>query len=593
MFPRQPKSNTPTQTSSKSSKLASQPTEGTPAQPIIALQQTIGNAATQRALNSDDADPNDQKNRIIALQPVIGNSGVRGMLRRSSAAVIQRRLTITSADLSGKTARSGFGKIKDTSFSSTFRAIEDALDDYHKMGVDENGAQEKILNSILSKCADWLRDKDHQGAADDQKRTGLNKLLTQARLEIRRLQITRELGVPRQTVESFDDNTVEEFWKVVLAFEYGDTKTALSLFAPIKSKLGDGASLIEAFMKRNQVAKIDPALGASMNSSKFEMKSSAGSQQAMQLVKDQAQQKLNRLTQLKADYVRIEAFYQADKSDAINKKQKPVSYDDLPPDKKALYTKIEDKGYPPDALKILRYPLLQAGTPEALEYSKLGIEAQHYEAIISGKAVSDKKKEKGFKDFTETELYGVMGYTSNLYGAINSPLRFDVGDKSKFSAGHTALAGSITSALHKMKPYKGEVYRHGGDFKGYSSVNVPGAVVSDMAPLSTAVDQKGPASAAEDHDVLEILTSVSGRDVSKMSMFGGKEGEILFAPGTRFRVVAAFVRDQAQWGKDHADAQWSINNQIHDPYFAQALAAIKRDDRKKDFHRVVIKVEVP
>jgi len=44
------------------------------------------------------------------------------------------------------------------------------------------------------------------------------------------------------------------------------------------------------------------------------------------------------------------------------------------------------------------------------------------------------------------------------------------------------------------------VYRHGGDFKRLFQRDVTGAVVSDMAPLSTAMIKR-PASAAEDHEV--------------------------------------------------------------------------------------------
>lgn len=85
---------------------------------------------------------------------------------------------------------------------------------------------------------------------------------------------------------------------------------------------------------------------------------------------------------------------------------------------------------------------------------------------------------------------------------------------------------------------------------------------------------------------------MAGRDVSKMSMFGGKEGEVLFAPGTRFRVVAAFERNQAMWGQDHKREHWEIRGQRDMAYFAQAMTAVEKDDRKKEFHRVVIKMEV-
>lgn len=582
MFPRQQKHSAPLQASRKIRRESSlQSAEQQSTQPLISLQQNIGNSATQRVLQAERADQDARQNNILSLQPVIGNSGVQRMLKTPT---IQRELFMTSADLSGKKA----GGLFDNALSSTFRAIEVALNDFHKANPDDIPTRDKLLRLIVKNCREWLDDKAHKKASDDVKRNSLNTLVEQAKQEFHRIAITKELGVPRILADQLKPPQVTAFFEVVLAFERNDATSALKLFAASKPALGDGGNLIEGFMKRNHITQIDPALGGIMTNSKFEMKSDAANADAITLIKKQAQEKLTRLTKLKADAAAAEALYRAD----MVAKRNQVSFNDLPADKKALYAKIEEKGYPPDPMKIIHYPILQAGTPEALEYSKLGIEQDQYKALISGDAVKAKSAEKGFKKFTETELYGLMGYTSNLYGAINAPLRFDVGDRTKFTAGHTALTGAITSALNKLKPYKGEVFRHDGDFKGYSSVNVDGAIVSSMSPYSTAVDQKGPASAAEQHEVLEIITSVSGRDVSKMSMFGSKEGEVLFAPGTHFRVVAAFERNRAFWGKAHDESQWRIRGQDSKTGFARAMGALAADDRKNDFHRVVIKVEV-
>jgi len=530
-----------------------------------------------------------QHDNIRVLQPALGNSRVKRLLQPKS---IQRAIHITSDQLSGKKDHKLMGIKIDSPLTSTFRAIESALDDFHKTNEDDGPTREKYLKVIITKCREWLDDRAHQSAADEEKRWSLTRLYTEARVEQKRVIVTRELGVPRHLMDAMPSVQADQFSKVVDAFQRNDVNGAMTLFNKIKGALGDAAGLIEAFMKRRQIYAFNKDLAASMNNPKFEMTNNVGSAGAIKLVKDQAQAKLDRLAKLEADFHAAMAACTAYKADLVAKHQKLPTYTDLTPAQKAEFDSLEDRQYNPDPIKMTLFPILQGGTPLAIELGKLKGEAEHYKALISGKAVADKKKEKGFEKFTETELYSVMGYTSNLYGAINSPLRFDVGDDAKFTAGHTALAGSIASALNKLKPFKGEVYRHGGDFPGFATVNVKGAVVSDMAPLSTATDQKGPANAAEQHEVLEILSSVNGRDVSKMSMFGNKEGEVLFGPGARFRVLAAFERNPAFVGQNYSIEQWKIRGQEKDPLFKKAIAHIEADSKKNEFKRVIIKAEV-
>jgi hypothetical protein len=91
------------------------------------------------------------------------------------------------------------------------------------------------------------------------------------------------------------------------------------------------------------------------------------------------------------------------------------------------------------------------------------------------------------------------------------------------------------------------VYRHTGIFAGYKELNQRGATVSDMGFQSSTKDQNFAATAAEKHDVLEIIESKTGRDVEEMSKF--KEGEVLFKPGTRFQITKRFdlVQGTTTW----------------------------------------------
>jgi hypothetical protein len=77
-----------------------------------------------------------------------------------------------------------------------------------------------------------------------------------------------------------------------------------------------------------------------------------------------------------------------------------------------------------------------------------------------------------------------------------------------------------------------------------------------MAFLSTAGSQAGCDNAAESHQVLEVLTSKTGRDVSLISAFS-KEREVLFFPGTRFRVTRVVRRadDEPRWPKDDKETE--------------------------------------
>lgn len=529
----------------------------TPSDNILHLQQSFGNQAVIQMM---------REGQLKQSNPTASafNPNAFAIASTATKSPIQRRLRTTSADLSGKQGNKFLGKIVDNAALSTFRAIEKALDEYHKTGEDDGDAQSVLLRTIVEKCRSWLNDKSHVGTDDDTKRASLTQLEIDAKYEYRRVTITKELGIPRQMIVVFDHASVDQFWDIVLDFEKNDAKSALTKFDTVKDKLGEAAKLIGSLMKRNQIHKIDPGLAAAMNNPDFKMSSTDGGQAGINLIKAQAQEKIDRFQELKKQHDEATAKIIAEMA--------------KPQDQRTL--------------KQSDFPILTQEDPLNKEYNMLKAQQAQYTGIINGTTAKEKMKDKLFSKFSNSEMTGLMGYTSNLYGAINNPLRNDVGDNTKFTAGHRSLAGSITSALHKLPAYKGIVYKHSGDFPGYALVNVPGAIVSDMAPNSTAKNQKGPANAGENHEVLEIITSRTGRDVSKASVFGSGEEEVLFAPGTRYRILAAFERNRAYWGQNHDPNQWMVPGQPTNKYFQQAMAAVDVDTKKSQFHRVVIKEEV-
>jgi len=68
-----------------------------------------------------------QHDNIRVLQPALGNSRVKRLLQPKS---IQRAIHITSDQLSGKKDHKLMGIKIDSPLTSTFRAIESALDDF-------------------------------------------------------------------------------------------------------------------------------------------------------------------------------------------------------------------------------------------------------------------------------------------------------------------------------------------------------------------------------------------------------------------------------------------------------------------------------
>ncbi len=178
-------------------------------------------------------------------------------------------------------------------------------------------------------------------------------------------------------------------------------------------------------------------------------------------------------------------------------------------------------------------------------------EKQHFGKAykdMAGTAASNQNKAKSqkIKGLSPAEATAIFGYTTPLYGEYNNPLRKDLGTK-KFGKDERALTKAGISGLNKAEAVKAKVFRHTGIFAGYKELNQQGATVSDMGFQSSTKTQAFAATAAQNHDVLEIIESKTGRDVADMSNF--PEGEVLFKPGTRFQITKRFdmVQGTTTW----------------------------------------------
>ena len=135
------------------------------------------------------------------------------------------------------------------------------------------------------------------------------------------------------------------------------------------------------------------------------------------------------------------------------------------------------------------------------------------------------------------EVLAIEAYTSDLYKEINTALRKALAPVSGMTKEQIAWAKAAVSGMHKLPlaPVR-EVYRHDGIFPGFLETHRPGAVVTDFAFRSSAQRQEGCSAGGAGHDVLSVAQQKTGRDVAGTAYFGAGEAEVLFAPGTKFKV---------------------------------------------------------
>jgi hypothetical protein len=167
------------------------------------------------------------------------------------------------------------------------------------------------------------------------------------------------------------------------------------------------------------------------------------------------------------------------------------------------------------------------------------------------------KNQNEFGGLSIQEVTALVGYLSDLFPNYNNPLRMGIGQNTgnnDFGEENFNLTATAISALNKLPPYGGNVFRHSGIFPGYLEMHQAGAVIPDMAFMSTAKHLSG-TGGANKHDVLEVIVDTkTGKDVEKAAWFGN-ESEVLFKPGTRFRVLLRLNLDDMPGGRWPTEAE--------------------------------------
>ena len=140
---------------------------------------------------------------------------------------------------------------------------------------------------------------------------------------------------------------------------------------------------------------------------------------------------------------------------------------------------------------------------------------------------------------THEEIVAIYAYSRQDYADMNAGLR---GQDPEQLAAYRAQIAVTNAALAKLPAARGSVFRRvkAGDWlDDYQE----GATISEKAYTSTSNDYDTMLGHAGEGSVEFVMRSRTGRDITQLSGKGELENEVLFAPGTRFRVTNRTVED--------------------------------------------------
>jgi hypothetical protein len=504
---------------------------------------------------------------VLRLQRGAGNAAVARLLQRQAAGtvppppaqelhgggvpverVIARALRFDKSLLTDSTS----GLTKEFSL----KAIRSAYKAYEP-SADTNPARElKLLNELHAEVLHWI--KSTQDRAREKfnepnlSKANLPALLTseelfkwqivnslntavaqeivnvklREKLERRgALQIVEQLGLSLALVKEMSDLDVQELVTVQADLQAGRPVVPDALLQGLRKTLGDDpVKLIISALLRKNIGLVSKAMEAVFEDPKYRLvdtgESASGATKAQQL----ADKYIKSVDLLEQQHMQQQ------------QQQQPVTD-------------------------------LAKWTAEDVEIQEL----KKNRAVLSnlaGTAAARKVGDSTLRKLTVEEITGILLYSTRLYGKINYLLRSRLHELSR---NKQAIAKLAVSGLNKLDAYKGIVYRHSKNFPGYEKVNQEGAIVVDTTFLSTSMTQAGCDNAAEGHEVCEVITSKQGREITMISAFD--EGEVLFRPGTRFRVTRVVRPD--------SHGNWEF----------ETLRHILKSTKKDKFQMVVYKEE--
>ncbi len=129
------------------------------------------------------------------------------------------------------------------------------------------------------------------------------------------------------------------------------------------------------------------------------------------------------------------------------------------------------------------------------------------------------------------DLIAIRGYTAEDYAELNAALRS--GDPAEVARFQAQIQRAV-SGLQQLPPFRGQVNRAVSLTPEMAAPYQPGAVVTEPAFTSASIPggtyQRG-------GNVAMSIESTTGRNVSSIARHVS-EGEVIFSPGTRFRVIS-------------------------------------------------------
>lgn len=153
---------------------------------------------------------------------------------------------------------------------------------------------------------------------------------------------------------------------------------------------------------------------------------------------------------------------------------------------------------------------------------------------IAGEVLKNKRY---FLKLDKTEIASINYYTGMGYGTINAALR--KGDTIALKKFQPVIE-AISSGLTKMseKAYSGVVYRGVSLSNEVLALYKPGSFITEKAFTSTS---RAAAESFRGNTLFKILSN-TGRQIDEISSFPG-EAEVLFPPGTVFKVISKKLED--------------------------------------------------
>lgn len=142
---------------------------------------------------------------------------------------------------------------------------------------------------------------------------------------------------------------------------------------------------------------------------------------------------------------------------------------------------------------------------------------------------------------SRTESIAIYVYTGDLYKVLNPRLR--KGSPLKVGEPLEVINRALKHALAKLPPYKGDVIRGIEPYSGLLKDFPVGSIYQPTQFLSTtlAEDSNG---GYTGRPVLIRIHSKNGRDITRFTNY--RENEVLFSPGSKFRVLSVEKQPRAK-----------------------------------------------